>query len=124
MGSEAASGEMDIDGGAWRGLGRRFEDAGLVRDDGVAPVEDAEGAELFELGSGLFPGGAAAGEAGADGFEHRGVGGVHAAAIGGEAGANVEMAEAGLEGAAGSLAGVDGNPDTFADSVLLLVYEL
>ena len=92
-----------MDGGGGRGGGAIFNDgAGGVGDDGVAAIQDEEGAELGELGGELRDGAAAAGELPAQALRGGGVGLVEAAAVGRESGAQVEIVEAGGERALGA----------------------
>src|ERR1022692_2254976 len=101
--SKTALGEAHLDGGGGRGGGAVLDDgAGWVGDDGVAAIQDEEGAELGELGGELRDGAAAAGELPAQGLGGGGVGLVEAAAVGRESGAQVEIVEAGGERAFGA----------------------
>ena len=78
---QAALGEADVDSGGGRGGGGRLDDgAGLVGDDGVAAIQDEEGAELGELGGESLDGAAAAGELPAQRLRGGGMGLVEAAA--------------------------------------------
>src|ERR1039457_7287522 len=66
---KTALGEAHLDGGGGRGGGAVLDDgAGWVGDDGVAAIQDEEGAELGELGGELRDGAAAAGELPAQGL--------------------------------------------------------
>jgi hypothetical protein len=95
MGIQAAPGEAHLNRGAGRGGGAVLHDrAGFVGDDGVAAFQDAQGAQLRELGGQLFDLAAPAGELPAEGLRGGGMGSIQAAAVGGESGAQIEIAQA------------------------------